>query len=316
MTDLLLDSNLQDQESISNNLSEEDILLGSYSPFYTILLLSIGPLIFTVTHSLQDGIDLYFIVKVYGDVGVTTLGIASAVRFVMTSLSGFAGRVIPVIISILIAEKRHYEGSQLIVDMIRVGIMIGILIPIIFYFITCPFLLFMGIPIQNIGDSSKYLYCVMSFSSFLSIYQFLAASLIGEAKSTLSGIIQLVFLFISLFVFDPIFIFLLRAPLWTLAFAFSSGLILGCFFLVYHYFKGSYALKPKFRMLLNPFSESLIHTLKLSIPYTATILINVFPNAIFLRYIHLEGQSIGLVTQIATITSSLSKPYYIIFLLD
>ena len=302
-----MDFTTSDSSSIDN--SKEDIKFGLYHPFKTLLMLTPGPLVFAFSSTFQDFMDLFFVKKRFMEYGVSIIGMAAMIRFILLGMASFMGSAITVRISALVAQKKFDEGGKLLVDAFKVMLCVDIVVPLLIFFFTKELLLFLGTVEENIKYCSQYLYPIMLSMFFVTVFQVFCCALLGEAKSNLCALIQILSLFVSLFIADPLFIFVFKFPLWSLGFAYVSGPIICGIGLGFFYFSGKFSIKPKLSTFLSPLSPEILTTLKLSLPSVVSIFSSVFPPMLMMSYTNAAAKAIGKKREVNVVISAMVKPY-------
>ena len=287
----------------------EDIKFTLNHPFITLMKLCAGPLIFSIAATFQDIFDLYFVKKGYDQAGVIIIGMAAMMRFIILHVTNFSGGATTVKISALIAEKQYDKAGQLIVDILRLYFIVSLIFPIIAYFTMNIFLEFLQGPEKYFKDAINYLWPILFVMFFVSTFQLLNCALIGEARSNLCAIIQIISLIISLFIADPIFIFILKVPITKISFAYCSGPIICGIILFILYFNEYFSVKPKLSMFLKPFSDIFWPTIKLSFSFLINLFAGVFPPTLMMRYANYAAKSSGINEDVMAVMSAMIKPY-------
>lgn len=247
-------------------ISENTERFGTKSPLKTILALCVAPMIFSFFTSIHDSIDLYFIGKHYGDAGVTIVSLSSLVRGLIQGLSNLTIQATTIKMSELISTKLFENASQLMVDLFRVNLILSLLIPGILCAILDPLLGSLGISNELLPDAKKYSYTIMAQMLFMGTSGLFNGVLMAEGKAILATSIQVCSTVLSLFILDPLFIFALNLPIWTLGFAFFGGQIFVSIGLAIYFLKGKSQVKPELKMIISKPAPEFLSTLKLCLP--------------------------------------------------
>ncbi|OHT16174.1 hypothetical protein TRFO_41988 [Tritrichomonas foetus] len=329
--------------TISESETDEDYKLGRKHPLKTVLSLCAGPLINNFVKTLQDAIHLYFVGVQYGDDGVVAVGMSGYVTMIATLVSMFGSVSVPITVSRLVAEKKYDVSSQLIADLIRMGLFVTILLSGTLTFAAKPLLIYLGMTKELIDDTVKYCYPFLFLSGLMSIFYSLCSALLGEAKAFLSAVFQLSAIVISLFIFDPIFIFWLKLPIWSVGFAVVSGPVILSFVLFSFYFFQSkksnidsmenqnlyvndnkqksiakklihlkFVCKPTLSMIFKKFTFEILIVLKDSLPFVLTGFAGCFPPIFLVKYAILAGDNAGIGGAVNAVVSAAVQPYNVI----
>lgn len=252
----------------------EDEILGGSSPLYTIMMLSIGPLIFAFFNGIGDTIDFYFIQKGFNQDGVTIVNISSWLRALIALLFSFCGNAATIKTAELLTKYENEKMGRLFVESIRLGIIIGIIFPFVFLF-SCPKILpLLGMPKGLEADAIKYLAPIFCYPGIAFLNSIFAGELIAIGHSILSAIFQLIALCISL-ACDPLFIWIFNCKISMMGIAFITGPTIVCIVMLILFVAGKFTVKPVWYAFKEKPSQEFWDMLKLSIPMIALIVFSV-----------------------------------------
>jgi len=290
----------------------EEKAFTSHHPFVTLMMLCAGPLVFSMAATFHDFMDLFFVGKGYGQAGVAVVGMGALVRFVIVGFAAFAASSVVVKVSSLIAQNRYEDSAQLVVDLIRVAMVSDIILPIVFYFTIKDLLLFIQTPLSIIVLTEEYLFPVLFLMPIISVFNILCGTLLGEARANTCGLFQISALITSLFIADPILIFVFKVKIKYLTLAYFCGQVVFGSILLILYFSGFFSVKPKLSMFLKPFGKEIGNALYLTIPYFVGLFSSVFPPMVYMRYTNMAAEAAGNKEHVAAIMSAVIKPYNLI----
>ncbi|KAK8888662.1 hypothetical protein M9Y10_033396 [Tritrichomonas musculus] len=91
----------------------------------------------------------------------------------------------------LIGESRFEEAGQVVVAINRIAFFSMIIVPIIFYFLTKPILVFMGCTAEMAERALPYLTLILYMMPFIALFQISCGIIQSEGRSMLSGLMQL-----------------------------------------------------------------------------------------------------------------------------
>jgi len=300
-------------ESLTTNggieVGEEEKKFCGRHPWITLLSLSIGPIVLFGAGPFYEALELFMVQRQYGDSAVSILGLGSIIRGLITIFCKLPSNSISVKVSSLLADKKVSEASQLVVDLFRVSILIGIVFPLFMYPNITTLLNFVNVPGEFMNESAKLLLPTLGLMIFISQFEIFSQVLMGEGKAYHYAISQIASLGVSLLIVDPIMIFLFKAPIWSLGFAFSSGQVLIGFILAFKFYQGKFTIQPRLSMLFQPFSKEMKSALKITVPYFLYYFAGFFPPLILMKFVMQSSKSIGLETIISGIMSASLKLY-------
>ena len=301
------------QAEFSQTMTDEERRLGSDSPFVTILKLCIGPLLFSIANGFQDTLDLFFVKKGYGTDGVTIVSIVSNVKSMCIALTAFATQATVIKMGEMITKRNITEAGRLYSNMVRMALIVGVCISILFTFVVPGIVKSLGMPDGLMPEANKYLLPIIWTFTLFILFQISIASLMSEGKVVLTSIIQIVGLLATI-ILDALFIFVFKAPVWSLIFPFILPVCVIAIVLNVRFFMGKETIKPRCSYIIESNSPQFWKLMKLAIPGTLQIIINVCSPIITMSIISKAAAKIGQATQVATVLNTSSKPYSMILL--
>ena len=129
----------------------------------------------------------------------------------------------------------------------------------------------------------------------------------------MTSIIQIVGLLATI-ILDSLFIFVFKAPVWSLIFPFILPVCVIAIVLNVRFFMGKETIKPRCSYIIESNLPQFWKLMKLAIPGTLQIIINVCSPIITMSIISKAAAKIGQATQVATVLNTSSKPYSMILL--
>ena len=279
----LYDSNLlSHQKSYTipndNDIAEpEEIRFTGYSPFVTLLIQSLGPLIYYFGNAVHDAVDIFLISKALGEQCLQIVGFSSVVRFLLRSFAVYFSICATAKVPALIGEHRKDEAAQVITDLCRLTLISMIIMPIIFYFISKPMLIFMGCTEDIASECLSYLIPIIIVSPFTGIFQMCCGFLQGEGRSVLNAVMHLLTFVLNCGLFAPIFLFVLKFDIKLAGLSFALSQILPSIILLCLIFNGKFNLKPTWKLWCKKFSKETIISLKLGLPFVLNVIAGTFP---------------------------------------
>ena len=310
-----LDSSEENPDS--QKIRDDDERLGNDHPFITIMKLSVGPFIFYTAKSFQDAIDLYFVKKAYEGVSKNMVGIVSLAAVLRAIVEGVATFFTPALAfktTELVAKNENEQVAQLLVDFIRIGIIIELLLPLILYFSLPALLNVLGAPNELHDDISHYVFFISLISVFISVFKCLSQVLNGLGKTFVQSMLEMGAIMFSLFIGDPIMMFGAKAGPSFLGVNYYIGTIFVSIALTIAFFKGKFAIKPTLRMFISKPSSELVPSLKTVTPFFAMLVFNTLGPIVALgNIIHAANNSQEEYKDyVSTVVSSVMKPLTIL----
>jgi len=296
-------------ESVIPDTSEEEKKFCGRHPWITIISLSVGPIILFGATPFYEALELFMVQRQYGDAAVSILGMGSIIRALIMIFAKLPSCSISVKVSSLIAEKKLLHASQLVNDLLRVSILVGVIFPLIMIPNINGLLKFMSVPSEFLSESAKLLLPSMGLMIFISQFEVFSQVLMGEGKAYYYAIVQICSLAFSLFIVDPLMIFYFKAPIWSLSFAFSSGQVISGFIMAIMFYRGKFTLQPSLSMLCGRFSSEFKSALLITVPYFLYFFAGFVPPLILMKLILQSSQAAGIEGPMSSVLTSSLKVY-------
>ncbi|EAY08735.1 hypothetical protein TVAG_251610 [Trichomonas vaginalis G3] len=295
----------------SETQTAEDIRLGGSSPFVTIMKLCISPLLFAIFSGVQDSIDLYIIKKGFGKDGVTVVSIAGGLKSLVSLLSTFASGGASVKTGQLIAKHEYEKAGKLFVEFIRVGLFIGIILPLLLL-PACPMILTkIGMPEKLKTVGVRYLTPIFIYPFFVYLFNFLNSILMSMGFSILSSVIQVLALLLSLGL-DALFIWGFHASIGWMGVALVSGPSTICLIVFFLFIFNVFAVKPVWSSFFAKPSPEFYDAHWLTIPTVVMVLFTLTCPLIVVGFVTKASKNIGKDKIFPTVYATTAKAYTIL----
>ena len=301
------------ESELAKTTTDEDKRLGGDAPFITILKLCVGPLLFSLASAFQDTFELFLVKKGYGAKGVSIISIASNINSMLMALAAVFSQATIIKIGELITKRNVAEAGRLYSNMVRMTVLVGICLSAVFTFAVPKIIRALGMEEDNMPEAMKYLIPIIWGFALLFLFRLSIAALMAEGKAVLASIIQITG-FAAIIVLDSLFIFVFKAPIWTLSFSFilSMGAIgIG---LNIRFFMGKETIHPRCSYMIESNSPEFWNLLKLSIPGIFQIIVHVGCPIVTISTITKAAEKIKKSKQVATVLNTSAKPLKMIAL--
>lgn len=309
-----MDIELKSSATDYTEITKEDDLLGSKSPFLTVMRLNIPGFLFALSHVVQDSLDLYFIKDGYGSDGVTVVSISAIIRMLIVGFSTCYSQGITRKFTELFTKHEHEQIGELFVEMIRFNVILSIFMTILMKFITKPLISRMGIPSNLLNVAENYLLPITFLPIFISTLFLTAGILLASGRSILSGFMSIMSYLLSL-VFDPIIIYVLKLNLNYIGIAFAAGPIIISVILFIPFVSNSFKfIQPRWRAFFKKPSKNFWSLLKLTLPLLNTTALGTISPIIFTMLIKKISKDEATTAKICTIYSTTMKVHMYLFL--
>ncbi|OHS99641.1 MatE family protein [Tritrichomonas foetus] len=289
--------NLQEKEDKVEEFDEEDeevkknteeYRLGGKTPLMTILTLMIGPLLSQIMQSMYGLMDTFWISKTIGAKGLTTMSLISAIDFVDIAICQFLSVAMSTRISYLIGSRQKEKCGQVVVDLFRLEIIIGAIVPIILIPCVKPMIRWYGGDEEVVKMSMEYLLPTLCCSFIKYTYLSLCGLLQAMGNSLVFGMAQVVSALLNMLVFDPLFLYGFKTGMVGVSFATVLSNLVPFIVLYIMLFAGKFCVKPSFKMYITKFSGHSFDALKVS---TSQLIANLAVSIPDLILAKLVGQS-------------------------
>lgn len=234
--------------------SLEHYRLNGRKPLPTILYLSVGPIIAQVTGALKGIIGTIWLSMSLGEVALATVSTIGVFDGMSRSFGFFVSSAGASKISQLYGQHQEEEASQVVVDLIRISIIFGIVVPAILSPVSEPLAIWLGA--QGEVPHQCYLYMlpinIMTFSTIMFIG--LGGCLQGEGRSMFFSILNMGALIFNMCVLDPMLLLGFKTGIWGASFGQAFAEFVPCVIIFVMYFMGKFGVKPSFRQFIKPFS--------------------------------------------------------------
>lgn len=295
--------------AMQETLSDDYKRFGCRPPLQTVLVLSIGPILYNLTSSFQDILDFLMIRISNGDYGLTLIGFANFFRYLCNGLASFPGQSCIVKVSSLLGEGRKDEAAQVVTDLFRFAFCICFIAPFCIYFCGKPIMKFMACKDEYLDECLRYGLPICFGMFTTSIFRISCGTILGEGRSLLFAMMHLAILILNCCVFDPLFLIAFKWPLWTVGVSYVLAMGIPGFILMLLIFSGKFTVKPKWSMFLNKFSKETWPGIKLSFSNLLTFLTGAFPSMIFYRYLYIAAENAGVYEEMTAIMPATLKFY-------
>jgi Na+-driven multidrug efflux pump len=251
--------------------------------------------------SFHDAIDLLWISRAFPPSALQVVGFASLVRYLCLCVAIYYSQACMAKVSSLMGEKRIDDATQAVTDLFRLSLLTMLVIPVVFYFISRPLLVFMGCTGDIADQGRDYLLPVLFAMPFITTFQLSCGFLQSEGRSLLCGTMQLLAFVLNCGFFSPVLLLVIKIPLRLagLSFALSQSIV-GVVLTVLIY-SGRFGLKPQPRAWLGPFHSEAFHGMLIALPFLINVLAASLPGMLLLTLLMKAAHSQGIGDKIGVI---------------
>lgn len=205
---------LPQETDLQVNETEESRRLGGNKPLKTIGMLALGPVLSEIGSSLYGVIDGIWVGKTLGKQGMSAAGSVFAIQYISRGFSSLILVSVNSKLGYLHGQKNNSEIPFVLLDILRVSIILGFFVPLIFLPLAYPIMNLIGI--SQINQENGFLYLLPMLSGYLitALFYFSTAILQANGYSLYYGITQLTASVIDMFIFDPLLLFFFKTKIW------------------------------------------------------------------------------------------------------
>lgn len=279
-----------------------------HSPFVTLIIMSFGPLITSITSTLLDFLELFFLTKRFTEESPIQLqGFAGFCQLIVILIITYFSTAVSMRLSRLIGENRENDAMQFFTDVTKISIL--------FLLIALPFVQFLVNPMldfMNCPDSLKnqcYLLLTVSLgaSPFILIFNISCSFLQAIGRSFLNGILHIVQSIFQVLILTPLFLFVFKIDITLIALQYSiSQSLLGIILFIMIY-TNKFGYKASFSSYPSPILVDTIKALKNSLPSALGFICNVVPPIFIMRFLLSTAKSQEDLESLAGIQTILGK---------
>lgn len=278
----------------------------------TILSLSVGPLISQTVQAFYGLADSLWVAKTIGKDGISVFGAIFIVEFVAVALSNYLMTSLGIRLSFLFGNGNTHECAQMYVDFVRIAFLLGIIVPAIIIPLVKPLVIWFGADDHLAGMCLEYMYPV-TFGCFLNFLYMLGCGLIqSEGRSLMYGLIQMGSFAMNMGIFDPLFLVILKTPIWgaglaTIVAEGIPGIVLTILILA-----GKLSIKPKARMFCSKPTRETWEALKVGIASLVSSVSYTIPLILMQKYVNTAATAIGQYDNVIAVWAVIEKLYQLV----
>jgi Na+-driven multidrug efflux pump len=226
----------------------------------------------------------------FGDRGVSAVATYANFDTIPRAFGGFMNAAATSQIAALFGARRSNEAAQVLADLLRIGLLISILLPLALIPALKPAARWFGAGADIVDHG--YTYCLpMVLSTACPVFALLfGGALLGEGRALLFAVVQVSTMVLNIGVFDPIFMFLTPANIAGAAYGTTVGDLIPLVVIATLYFKGKFSVKPQWRDLFRRFSPNTWPAVRVGLSQLFSQLSFMIPTIILRKFV---GMSCG-----------------------
>jgi Na+-driven multidrug efflux pump len=264
---------------------DEHERLGGHPPLPTIFRLAVGPVLAQGSTALYGIVDTIWVSKALGEVGMAAISTYSAFDGIGRAFGFFVNAAGASQIAALFGANRGEEAAQVVVDLWRVCLLFGLLIPAVLAPSVRSVARWIGAGEEVVEMGWDYMVplLICSFSTCLFIGS--GGCLQGEGRSFLFACMNLLATVLNGVVLDPLLMLAIKLGIRGDALATIISEIIPLSVILFWYARGKFSVKPKIGLFLKKFSSCTLPALKVGISQLILNLSQLIPSIIIRKLI-------------------------------
>ncbi|OHS95285.1 MatE family protein [Tritrichomonas foetus] len=288
----------ESDDNANNCHDNEQYKLGGRSPFSTICHLMIGPLISQISQSCYGLMDSFWVSKSIGQKGMTVMSLIIIIDFINIAFAQFFNVAMSARISYLLGQNNKKECAQVVVDILRICIIVGIILPLILIPCVKPMIKWYGGNEEIISMAFEYLVVSLCCGMINYTYLSLCGLLQAMGNSMIYGLCHLTSSCLNMFIFDPLFLLGFKTGMWGVSLATALSNMCPMLFLFICIFCGKFTIKPKFSSYLMKFNMNSFDALRVSISQFISNLATSLPVLLLSKLLSKSATNAGIYIEI------------------
>ncbi|OHT09864.1 MatE family protein [Tritrichomonas foetus] len=285
-----------DQEKRDTEAAEQ-FRLGGRTPLSTICHLMVGPLFSQLAQSFYGLMDSFWISRSIGTKGMTVMGIILVVDFINIAFAQFFNVAMSTRISFLFGRKMKEECAQVVVDLLRMCVLIGILVPAVLIPCVKPLMRWYGGNDEIVDMCLDFLLPALCCSMINYTYLSLCGLLQAMGNSVIYGICQVTSAILNMAVFDPLFLLGFKTGMWGASLATALSNFFPMIILYILLFRGKFVVKPKFSNYVRKFNPHCWSALRVSVSQFIANLASSLPVLLLSKLVAQSSTTAGIYTE-------------------
>ena len=280
------------QKEEESSLEDEHKRLGGYAPLTTITRLCPGPLISQITSSLYGLVDSMWVSRFIGEIGLTAMSAAYVIENSVLAFGYFVSTGASTKISYLFSKNNYDSANQVVADLMRVCLIMGILLPAILLPSAKPIIRWLDAGDNIVDMSFHYLIPPLACSFISTTYLLSCGVLQAEGRTWAYAMAQTFSLVSNMILFDPLLLYLIKKVFAaTIATALTNGL--PGIVIVTLLFLHKLTCKPTGRMFFKKFDKESYGALLTGISALIMNLSTTIPSIFLQKFIAIAANKIG-----------------------
>ncbi|OHT05400.1 MatE family protein [Tritrichomonas foetus] len=254
MTTLSISENYDGKSRQDGDGNVEDMKLFTDNRILrSLLILSSGPFIAQVALSFYGIINMMWVAKAIGDLGIAAIGAVVIVEFFANSVAIYLNTCICIQVSYLFGCGKKEICEQLLVDFIRVCFIFGAILPAAILPTAKYLIRWFGAEDEIMTMAIQYLFPSQLGCSMLFLFYTVCGFLEATGHMWLYAIVQVAAFGLNMFGFNPMLLLGFKLPIWAASLSTVISESTPTLIIVVMIFMGKFSVKPKIKMFFKCF---------------------------------------------------------------
>ena len=297
------------QEGENKQIKDENYRLGGMSPLKTLFALIAGPLLSQLCNAIYGIVNSFWVSTGNGTTGLEVLSSLYLFDMCVFAFGNLACISASSHISYLFGQKRESEANQLIADLMRGCVLLGMIYPAFAIPITKPVVKWLS-ESQEIADLAFQYMCVSSGCSFIMFtFQLLSGICQGEGRTWLFGSMQITALVTDMIFFLPLFLVKLKLGVWSAAMSQVISQLIPTTILLVLLLMGKLSIQLKPRMFISKPSPETWKAVKVGFASFILNLSMAVPQFVTQKYIMIVASNCGVLDAVLSLFNIFCRLY-------
>ncbi|OHT12863.1 MatE family protein [Tritrichomonas foetus] len=291
---------------------EESKRLGGDPPLKTLGKLALGPVLSEIGSSTYGVVDGVWVGKMLGKEGLSAAGSVFVLQYIVHGFSSFIQVSLNSKLGYLYGKKSSARIPCVLVDIFRISILLGLIVPALLLPLAHPVMNLIGISEKNQTNGFLYLLPVCSGFLITALFHFSCAILQANGLSLHYGIAMLTTNVIDMCIFDPLFLVAFKTKIWGSSLAtIISNLIVFIIVIVYLTKKKLFIIPEDYKWF-GSFSHDTLSASKVGLSAFITQIAMTLPAVLIQKYLSLSSHEIGVSTEVMGVWHIMARVYHVV----
>lgn len=292
--------------------TDESKRLGSNPPLKTLASLSLGPILSEIGSSTYGIVDAIWVGKSLGTQGMSASGSVFALVYLAHGFTFFISVALNSQLGYLHGKKKISEIPNVLLDILRMAIFFGFLVPFILLPSAHSIMKLIGISETNQKNGFLYLLPMVSAFIITSTLQFLSSIFQASGHSLKYGLVQFSINVIDMLLFDPVMLLVFHTQIWGSSLATILAQLCVLIILIVVYRKKNIITIPKDYKWFGKPSPHSYSAFKVGLSALIAQIAMTLPSVVIQKYLSLSSHAIGVSTEVMGVWTIMGRVYHLV----